>query len=63
MGAEYDVIVVGSGPVGTAIARELADLDESLRVIVLEAGPVLGETPGGHVKNIARAGGSRRRTG
>ena len=53
MGAEYDVIVVGSGPVGTAIARELADLDESLRVVVLEAGPVLGETPGGHVKNIA----------
>jgi choline dehydrogenase-like flavoprotein len=55
MAAEYDVIVVGSGPIGTAVARELADLDSSLRVIVLEAGLVLGETPGGHVKNIADA--------
>jgi choline dehydrogenase-like flavoprotein len=55
MTSEYDVIVVGSGPIGTAVARELADLDESLRVIVLEAGPVVGETPGGHVKNIADA--------
>jgi choline dehydrogenase-like flavoprotein len=53
MTEQYDVIVVGSGPVGTGVARELADLDESLRVIVLEAGPVIGETPGGHVKNIA----------
>lgn len=51
----YDVIVVGSGPVGTAVARELADLRPSLRLLVLEAGPVLGETPGGHVKNIADA--------
>jgi choline dehydrogenase-like flavoprotein len=55
MAGDYDVIVVGSGPVGTAVARELADLDESLRVIVLEAGPIVGETPGGHVKNIADA--------
>ncbi|MCZ2828815.1 GMC oxidoreductase [Modestobacter sp. VKM Ac-2986] len=52
----YDVVVVGSGPVGTAVARELADLDPGLRLLVLEAGGVLGETPGGHVKNIADAG-------
>ncbi|MEU6744870.1 GMC oxidoreductase [Spirillospora sp. NPDC046719] len=49
----YDVVIVGSGPVGTAIARELADLDPALRLLVLEAGPVLGPEPGGHVKNIA----------
>jgi choline dehydrogenase-like flavoprotein len=49
----YDVVIVGSGPVGTAAARELADLDGTLRVLVLEAGPVLGDVPGGHVKNIA----------
>jgi pyranose oxidase len=53
MRAEYDVVVVGSGPVGTAIARELSDVDPSLRLMVLEAGPVVGETAGGHVKNIA----------
>ena len=55
MSAGYDVVVVGSGPVGTAVARELADTDPALRLLVLEAGPVLGETPGGHVKNIADA--------
>jgi choline dehydrogenase-like flavoprotein len=48
-----DVVVVGSGPVGTAVARELADRDPSLRVTVLEAGHALGDKAGGHVKNIA----------
>ena len=51
--APQDVVIVGSGPVGTAIARELADADPALRITVLEAGPVLGDPPGGHVKNIA----------
>jgi choline dehydrogenase-like flavoprotein len=55
MSATYDVVVVGSGPVGTAVARELADTDPSLRLLVLEAGPLVGEVPGGHVKNIADA--------
>jgi choline dehydrogenase-like flavoprotein len=48
-----DVLIVGSGPVGTAVARELADRAPGLRVLVLEAGQALGETAGGHVKNIA----------
>jgi pyranose oxidase len=56
MPAEYDVVVVGSGPVGTAVARELADLRPTLRLLVLEAGPMIGEPPGGHVKNIVDAG-------
>jgi choline dehydrogenase-like flavoprotein len=51
----YDVVIVGSGPVGTAVARELADADPTLRLIVLEAGPMLGEPAGGHVRNIATA--------
>src|SRR3712207_6329431 len=49
----YDVLIVGSGPVGTAVARELADAEAGLRILVLEAGQALGETAGGHVKNIA----------
>jgi choline dehydrogenase-like flavoprotein len=53
MSLDCDVLVVGSGPVGTAVARELADRDPSLRVVVLEAGRPLGEVAGGHVKNIA----------
>jgi choline dehydrogenase-like flavoprotein len=55
LSATQDVVVVGSGPVGTAVARELSDRNPALRVLVLEAGPVIGETPGGHVKNIADA--------
>ena len=52
MSTEYDVVVVGSGPVGTAVARELADLAPALRVLVIEAGQVLSDPAGGHVKNI-----------
>ena len=52
MSAGYDVVVVGSGPVGTAIARELADLGAGLQVLVLEAGQALSDPAGGHVKNI-----------
>jgi choline dehydrogenase-like flavoprotein len=52
MSADYDVVIVGSGPVGTAVARELADAEAGLRILVLEAGQPLGETAGGHVKNI-----------
>lgn len=55
MSAACDVLVVGSGPVGTAVAREVADREPSLRVVVLEAGRALGDTAGGHVKNIADA--------
>ncbi|MGY1985511.1 GMC oxidoreductase [Blastococcus sp. SYSU DS0669] len=53
MSGSYDVVVVGSGPVGTAVARELADTAPALRVLVLEAGRALGDPAGGHVKNIA----------
>ena len=53
MSTDCDVLIVGSGPVGTAIARELADLEAGLQIVVLEAGRALGETAGGHVKNIA----------
>jgi pyranose oxidase len=56
MSADCDVLIVGSGPVGTAIARELSDLDAGLRIVVLEAGRALGDPAGGHVKNIADAG-------
>ena len=42
MSADCDVLIVGSGPVGTAIARELADSDAGLRIVVLEAGRALG---------------------
>jgi choline dehydrogenase-like flavoprotein len=50
-----DVLVVGSGPVGSAFARAVHERAPSLRILVLEAGPLLTERPGVHVKNIADA--------
>ena len=42
-----DVVIVGSGPVGTAIARELADSGAGLRIVVLEAGRALSDPAAG----------------
>ena len=38
MSEGYDVIIVGSGPVGSAYARILAERAPQLRVLMLEAG-------------------------
>lgn len=50
---QADVVVVGSGPVGTAAAVRLAQLRPDTSILVLEAGPWLTETPGLNAKNIA----------
>lgn len=50
---EFDVIIVGSGPVGSAVARTLADEAPDLRTLLLEAGPLVTEPPGRHVKTLA----------
>jgi flavin-dependent dehydrogenase len=46
------VLIVGSGPVGIAAARRLAE--RGLRVTVLEAGSAISDPPGSHVRNQAR---------
>jgi len=53
--APVDVLVVGSGPVGSAFARAVHERDPSLRILMLEAGPQLTARPGVHVKNIRDA--------
>lgn len=53
--SDVDVLVVGSGPVGSAFARTVYERNPSLRILMLEAGPQLTERPGMHVKNIADA--------
>lgn len=50
-----DVLIVGSGPVGSAFARAVHERNPDLRILMLEAGPQLTERPGVHVKNIAGA--------
>ncbi|GAA0248468.1 MFS transporter [Cryptosporangium japonicum] len=50
---DVDVAIVGSGPTGAAYARILTERAPSARIAVFEAGPVLTDPPGMHVKNIA----------
>jgi C-glycoside oxidase len=50
-----DMVVVGSGPVGSAFARAVWERAPDTRILMLEAGPQLTARPGVHVKNIADA--------
>lgn len=52
---QYDVIVVGSGPVGAVLTAELLTEDPSLTVCIVERGPVVGAPPGENLKNVADA--------
>ena len=50
-----DVAIVGSGPTGAAYARILSELRPDAVIAVFEAGPVISDPPGQHVKNIVDA--------
>jgi choline dehydrogenase-like flavoprotein len=52
---DVDVLVVGSGPVGSAFARAVHERAPGTRIVMLEAGPRLTDRPGVHVRNIAGA--------
>ena len=52
MPTDFDVLVVGSGPLGTAAARRLAE--KGLRVLILEQGPAISDPPGSHTRNVDR---------
>jgi len=51
MAADYDVVIVGSGLIGSAYARILAERAPLLRIGMLEAGPWLTSAPGVNVRN------------
>ncbi len=55
MSKVYDVVVVGSGPVGSAFARTLAEADPRATILIVEAGPVIADPPGVHVRSIVDA--------
>lgn len=48
----FDVIIVGSGPVGSAFARTIADLSPNARMLMLEVGPQVSTPAGRHVRRI-----------
>src|SRR3954466_4849331 len=50
---DVDVAIVGSGPTGAAYARILSEQAPGATIASFEAGPVLTDPPGMHVKNIA----------
>ena len=49
---DVDVVIVGSGPCGSAYARELHTQAPQARLLVVEVGPQISDPPGRHVKNI-----------
>ncbi|WP_314225289.1 GMC oxidoreductase [Streptomyces zaehneri] len=49
---EVDLLVVGSGPIGSAYARIVSERVPGARILMVEAGPRLTGVPGKHVLNI-----------
>lgn len=48
-----DVLIVGGGLMGAAVARELRDADPDVRIVIADGGPVIGPTPGQHLHDVA----------
>src|SRR6478735_4902867 len=53
---DVDVVIIGSGPCGSAYARELHTLAPQARVLLVEVGPQVSDPAGSHVKNIVDDG-------
>src|SRR6478735_7350643 len=49
---DVDVVIVGSGPCGSAYARELHTQAPQARLLLVEVGPQISDPSGSHVKNI-----------
>jgi choline dehydrogenase-like flavoprotein len=48
----WDLLVVGSGPVGATFARIVSERLPQARILMVEAGPVLTDPPGLNLKNL-----------
>ncbi|MDA3630409.1 GMC oxidoreductase [Saccharopolyspora sp. WRP15-2] len=53
MTGEFDVLIVGGGLMGAAVARDLRDADPDVRIVMADGGPVIGPTPGQHLHDVA----------
>ena len=49
---DLDVLIVGSGPVGSTFARLVAERLPDTRILMVDAGPVLTDPPGINLKNL-----------
>ncbi len=50
--ARYDVLIVGSGLMGAAVARCLRDTQPEARILMVDGGPPIGSTPGQHLHDV-----------
>jgi choline dehydrogenase-like flavoprotein len=48
----YDVLIVGSGLMGAAVARQVRDERREARILMLDGGPQIGSTPGQHLHDV-----------
>jgi choline dehydrogenase-like flavoprotein len=48
----YDLLIVGSGPVGATFARVVSERLPDARILMVDAGPVLTDPPGLNLKNL-----------
>jgi choline dehydrogenase-like flavoprotein len=56
MTTTFDLLIVGSGPVGAAIAAQLRSMSPGARIAIVDAGEPIGEVPGEHLHNILDVG-------
>jgi choline dehydrogenase-like flavoprotein len=52
MSRRVDVVIVGSGPIGSAFARPIGERRPQTSILMVDAGPKLTEPPGMNVRNI-----------
>jgi len=50
--AEWDVLIVGSGLMGAAVARQVRDEQPTARILMLDGGPQIGSIPGQHLHDV-----------
>ncbi len=51
---KVDVLIVGSGPVGSTFARTLVEGDPTKKILMVDLGAQLTAVPGTNEKNIVR---------
>jgi choline dehydrogenase-like flavoprotein len=50
--SDFDLLIVGSGPVGSTYARVISERVPDARILMVDAGPVLTDPPGLNLKNL-----------
>ncbi|MEH3088463.1 MAG: GMC oxidoreductase [Microbacterium arborescens] len=48
----HDVLIVGSGMMGAAVARQLRDADPGIRIAMIAGGPTVGAKAGQHLHDV-----------